>query len=301
MRTCHHATAPQPGRHGGRRAFTITELLMVIGVIALLISILTPSVLQVKNVARTAKTRAQLKVFSDALEMFYGNHVVGGDYPPSYWDSSGANNNPYADISQVSGPKNSYAAQGAQTLVWALAGADLLGTPGFVQDQMKTRYALNNGKPAFLRQGPIVDLTKVKIANPSASIMRTNFSPQPSAAVPVFPDAFGMPVLYYRAVKAPDGTPTYYPDDNLAFRDGHNTDGLVHPIYSGNDNNNKKINGLTAFETYTKNFQITAAYQPHNPDTFLLISAGVDGRYGTVDDVTNYPLLTENCPHEFMP
>jgi prepilin-type N-terminal cleavage/methylation domain-containing protein len=29
---------------------------------------------------------------------------------------------------------------------------------------------------------------------------------------------------------------------------------------------------------------------PHNPDSFLLISAGVDGQYGTRDDLTNYPV-----------
>ncbi|MFQ5462143.1 MAG: type II secretion system protein [Phycisphaerae bacterium] len=32
---------------------------------------------------------------------------------------------------------------------------------------------------------------------------------------------------------------------------------------------------------------------PANPDSFLLISAGVDGQYGTSDDITNYPLSVE--------
>ena len=33
--------------------------------------------------------------------------------------------------------------------------------------------------------------------------------------------------------------------------------------------------------------------KPVNADTFLLISAGVDGLYGTADDVANFPLGTE--------
>ena len=33
--------------------------------------------------------------------------------------------------------------------------------------------------------------------------------------------------------------------------------------------------------------------RPVNPDSYLLISAGVDGRYGTSDDVTNFPLAVE--------
>jgi hypothetical protein len=33
--------------------------------------------------------------------------------------------------------------------------------------------------------------------------------------------------------------------------------------------------------------------KPVNPETFLLISAGADGKYGTSDDVTNFPLAAE--------
>ena len=36
-----------------------------------------------------------------------------------------------------------------------------------------------------------------------------------------------------------------------------------------------------------------APLRPANPDSYLLISAGVDGRYGTSDDVTNFPLEVE--------
>ena len=37
----------------------------------------------------------------------------------------------------------------------------------------------------------------------------------------------------------------------------------------------------------------TTPLRPVNPDSYLLISAGVDGRYGTSDDVTNFPLAIE--------
>ena len=32
---------------------------------------------------------------------------------------------------------------------------------------------------------------------------------------------------------------------------------------------------------------------PVNDDSYLLISAGVDWRYGTNDDITNFPLAVE--------
>ena len=37
----------------------------------------------------------------------------------------------------------------------------------------------------------------------------------------------------------------------------------------------------------------TAPLRPSNADSYLLISAGADGRYGTSDDVTNFPLSVE--------
>jgi len=280
-------------------AFTIVELLIVIGIITLLVSMLTPSLIHVKSLARAATTRAQVRVMSDALEMFYTNQVVGGSYPPSLWNCTGANgkkNNPYEAVGQDdTGRKSPYAAYGAQTLVWALAGADLLGTPGFVEYKMDSLYAIDSGKkPTSVRQEPMLDLTKVKIQNPKASLLASS-NPPPSASVPVIVDSFGIPVLYYKADKryAPYN---YDRNHNLAFVGGQTEEGLAHPLAS-----DKTVTGLNAFQTYIKNFQITAAYQPHNPEMFLLISAGADQRYGTIDDVTNFPLLTENCDPAFMP
>ena len=43
------------------------------------------------------------------------------------------------------------------------------------------------------------------------------------------------------------------------------------------------------FEALGANPQDSAPLRPVNPDKYLLISAGPDGRYGTNDDVTNMP------------
>ncbi|MBL7188273.1 MAG: hypothetical protein ISS70_18265 [Phycisphaerae bacterium] len=38
----------------------------------------------------------------------------------------------------------------------------------------------------------------------------------------------------------------------------------------------------------TKNHKVTTASRPYRADTFILISAGYDGEYGTPDDICNY-------------
>jgi hypothetical protein len=36
------------------------------------------------------------------------------------------------------------------------------------------------------------------------------------------------------------------------------------------------------------NPKITAKLTPHRPNSYLLISPGYDGEYGTADDITNF-------------
>ena len=42
------------------------------------------------------------------------------------------------------------------------------------------------------------------------------------------------------------------------------------------------------FYLNTKNEKVTTASRPYRADTFILISAGYDGEYGTPDDICNY-------------
>lgn len=53
-----------------RLAFTLVELLTVIGIIALLIGILVPSLVPARDLAKKTKTAAELRSISTSLEMF---------------------------------------------------------------------------------------------------------------------------------------------------------------------------------------------------------------------------------------
>jgi general secretion pathway protein G len=72
------------------RAFTIIELLVVIGIIAILASLLFPVLSAQMERARIDEARSQLEIFRAALELYSGPDAFG-DFPPSSWAGAGDN------------------------------------------------------------------------------------------------------------------------------------------------------------------------------------------------------------------
>jgi type II secretory pathway pseudopilin PulG len=167
--------------------------MVVIGIIGLLVAIALPALNAARTAAKVTTTSATVRVLDTGLEQFKTDNAVGGAYPPSMH---------VAPVDPRTGRKAPVC--GASLLVWALAGADLLGTPGFrdmdgVADPFggwvnQTDTALlyakdpTTGKPLVSRSGPYVDLSKMKV-NTLTDGARTQ----------CFVDAFNQPILYYRA------------------------------------------------------------------------------------------------------
>lgn len=126
----------------------------------------------------------------------------------------------------------------------------------------------------------------------------------------------------YTGGEQEQGPPYYFHQDNLGFTGadeitGWNFGGGEHAIAkSGHDLTAADLVDSESEDTYRNNFawfvldrQVRRSLEtkreagitidsntpimPVNPDSFLLISAGVDGRYGTNDDVANFPLSAE--------
>ena len=103
----------RPRRSDG--AFTLIELLVVVAIIALLISILLPSLSQARQVARTVKCSSNMKQFGMANQMYADGQdgwfvaIVDNTYSPWWNGGVWSHNNQYRDIMGMgSWPANPY-------------------------------------------------------------------------------------------------------------------------------------------------------------------------------------------------
>jgi prepilin-type N-terminal cleavage/methylation domain-containing protein len=203
-----------------KAGFTLIELLVVISIIGLLVGLIIPSLGAAKDAARVAKTKSLINTLETGVESFKAEVRLGRQYPPSYWEKSA--NLPYwaggtPPDSSGNTPKGK-AVYGAQLLFWAVGGPDLKGTAGF-QDDLSVLY---DPTRSYVRYGPFVDVNKntdiymtpTELHNRMGTV--TDYLPSASTGGrptgndddwPVFIDAFGYPIVYYRA-EQPDPTAT---------------------------------------------------------------------------------------------
>jgi type II secretory pathway pseudopilin PulG len=289
-----------------RTGFTVVELLAAIGIIALMVSLLIPALNVVRNKAKETKQKAQFMTISLALEAFRNDY---GDYPNSDWSLP----------TGVPTPSSDYC--GAQKLAEALVGWDLSGfhpksswradgydglTPNgpWTYDPDKVRD--NNGdgiSDSFdERKGPYLELATTsafRLGNISALYpgLYNNTAPLApntfvlcdvfGATKVTFPNGktakAGTPILYYRANTSGNTILEVYNalDNDAIVNIKQTADGKVHPLADASGQ-------YQYFYNYIMDPKITARPWPYRPDSYLLISAGADGLYGTGDDVCNF-------------
>jgi prepilin-type N-terminal cleavage/methylation domain-containing protein/prepilin-type processing-associated H-X9-DG protein len=191
-----------------RRAFTLVELLVVIGIIALLISILLPTLSSARRAAGAAKCAAQLREIGNAFQM-YANDSKGW-FPPAQLQTVSQpspanlaynlNGVPYC--TNISGRNynamwfnfleryvTKYKSGGAvtngteadlqrKTIIWgcpAWEGYYLNNSPGGYS-VVQTGYGMN-GWPTFTRTNPAVTTAANPLPPASESVFITGWSP----------------------------------------------------------------------------------------------------------------------------
>jgi len=325
-----------PRRHSGRRsAFTLVELLTVIGIISLLIGILVPSLSRARDVAKKTKSLALISSIEKSLEVFENDYKA---YPESGSDRV----DPILGLGNPAITGN-VRLMGAHWLARALSGPDTLGLDLgglFLKDKDKVTVDTNGRIQAVQgggsgvqisdlrtidRKGAYIEDPKVLIPDNDAS----KFSIAGPTGRLVIVDAFNFPVLYYKAsprarpypfrnsARSKEGAGVYDQRDNIGITGGeadnvaNNWDfagtGQLHGLgYFGPSQSELISANPTNPETANppdqrykgKNFadyfhehrahETGNVIKPVKPDSFVLISAGKDGLYGTDDDVNNF-------------
>jgi type II secretory pathway pseudopilin PulG len=276
-----------------RTGFTIIELLAALGIIALMVGILIPALSVVRNKAKETKQRVQFTTINLALTAFKDDY---GDYPGSDW-------------SLTAGPGMSNDYCGAQKLSEALLGWDLLGfhpksdfRSNGRNDNLEYIYDADDSVYFDQRKGPYLELATAnsfRLGNISALYPglyndTTPLAPNTFVLCDVFgknkvtfpngkTDKAGAPILYYRANTSGRTIHEIYNvlDNDALVTIKQIEDGKTHPLADQN-------NAYQYFYSYIMDPKITARPWPYRPDSYILISAGADGLYGTDDDVRNF-------------
>ncbi|MCK4997982.1 MAG: type II secretion system protein [Anaerohalosphaera sp.] len=284
------------------KGFTIVELLTVMGVIAILMALLVPALGLVHDYAMEVQQSAQFHSIDVGLELF---KTEFGSYPES--DDNKFDTTQLADVAYC----------GANKLAEALVGQDLLGFHSqseFAADGWKADQSIE------VYDGSITNNLKERkplyIDSENANVFRLSdiygaanlgeFGTGVDIYNYVFSDVFskkrstgekaGMPILYFRArtnyVEQDSENirtgPTGIDDDIYYYPDNFNLLDLgvpgtteSHPLSDG-------VDDLLDFDSMIVNPQVETIRRPFRANSYILMSAGKDGLYGTIDDIFNF-------------
>ncbi len=277
-----------------KAAFTIIELLTVMSIIVVLISVLVPALSKVRRYAKKVKQLAQFNSMQSAIVLFY-NEFDG--YPPS--GAPDGTGQPYC---------------GAMKLCEAMMGRDLLGfhpdsvfrADGLDAAGVRNLYPLNpnpNNLKARMGGGAFLQFENANAYRLGVDIYGPGNTGPFNENAFVLCDVYtrdmrtgkktGMPILYYKA-----DTSNYRHDPNQLI-DATDSGGNIYNSYDNSSlvslgkpweqaGQGHSLASSARFYRNTRNNQITTVRRPYRTDSYILISAGFDGEYGTADDICNF-------------
>jgi len=267
----------------------------------MLIGLLIPSLNTVRRFAKNTKQSAQLASIGAALTTFHNDY---GEYPPSDRFSDGTTQADYC---------------GAQKLCEAMLGRDLMGF------HPETSWSATDGRYYSIvtveqrqRVGRYLELAtanafRLGISRPGAQDGLFDFGAPAFSGLPLAGNTFvlcdvfantrivmtngdtvraGRPILYYRANASSRVLRTTSVDDQI-YNHKDNIDLIAVQDISDDGNPGDhplSLGAGTQFYPYVTDPRVSTEDWdwPYRPDSYLLITAGADGLYGSGDDICNF-------------
>ncbi len=273
-----------------RKAFGLWRILIALFVVLVLILFAIPVITTGTRIRPIdVRQQAQLHSMDAALELF---NAESASFPPS--DANDPTGKAYCGAMKLAEALMGRDLMGFHTQsVFRCDGLDSTGTVDLYPDVMKLDPALR-AENLKARRGPFLQVENAKAFKLADVYGKGHTGPFPEDA-DVLCDTFkkkrpsgeetGMPILYYRANRlnrahrAGDPNNVYDYRDNLAL------------VSLGVPDDPNKVHPLIdpkRFYLNTQDVRVKSSPQPYRADSFILISAGWDGLYGTADDICNF-------------
>lgn len=273
----------------GRGGFTVLELVATIVIIGILLSLLIPALNTVQQVAGKVRQKSQFGSIELALEAYREDM---DDYPESSTTIVTAGTENYCGAQKLAEAVVGLDSFGFHPdTLWDGSGADGTGNPiykthaaysALTADEKKANLAERKGPYLELETANAVELGDIYastgILKGSTFVLADTFKNVKHALTG---KKTGMPILYFKANPLMAGGYDFNGDENRDICDlGVPFDGTVHEIVKS---------GMYVSNLYDifQNPNYTV-YRPYRSESYILMSAGPDGYYGTLDDVFNF-------------
>ena len=293
---------PVKKKSDGSAGFTIIELMTVMSIIIILMGLLVPALNLVKRYAKRVTQKNQFHAIAVGLETF---NAEWDGYPPS--DALDAEKTPYC---------------GAMKLAEAMIGQDTFGFhpdsrfvwryPNRMEDPYYRTYRGDQSSRRRYLQAENANAHRLDEIYRDTGVFPRDARGCAFVLCDVYtqnmttPDgkAVGMPVLYFKANTS--GTEHPYtdqtgstigrveaPDNIYHYEDNQDLVKLGKPwVPAGREDFRHPLDEYPIlFYDATLNERVLESSgmgRPYNDDTYILMSGGFDGEYGTQDDVFNF-------------
>lgn len=303
-----------------RSGLTMIEILIVVGIIAILVGLFAVAGTAVQKKARGVKQKAQFTAIDLGLAAFRSDY---GDYPPSDWFSGGTNVEDYCGAGKLAEALLGWDLMGFHpNSAWHADGTDAAGGAGTYdpartltsvafEDSLKKRrdryidvdaanvFRLGVSAPAlsdglFLDTGVVLKRNIYVLCDVFQVPERKLQLSDGRAVTP------GTPILYFRAnVASKTLTAIDWANRIYNLRDNRRLIDLG-PLADWNRGTARRVHPIGApdpldpTQSYFYRFicdpkmTVPNVPWPYRPDSYILISAGPDGLYGTEDDICNF-------------